>query len=263
MATVKPLYLAPTTGRITVIQSGDTIDPSLISGGGGGVTSVLNVRAATTANITISIAPAFIDGVNMTSGDLVLVKDQTLARNNGVYTYNGAASAMTRVSGLDVSAEAFTGLLITVAEGTTNLSTLWMLTTPQPVTLGTTALTFSLVGTAGIIATDVTVNFGTTPVYSKAFTVTIPGLQVGQRVECVPSGYTPAGVYFDEHEFGVLMWVGKVTATDTLSLIGSSTSAISGQRIVQISTKFNSAQMFVQLGMQASPDYLFQSNNVI
>src|ERR1051325_5584277 len=58
-------------------------------------------RVGTTANISLSSAPASIDGVTLASGDRVLVKNQSSASANGIYVYNGSGSAMTRASDFD------------------------------------------------------------------------------------------------------------------------------------------------------------------
>ena len=62
-------------------------------------------RVATTANIDLAAPGAAIDGVTLSNGDRVLVWKQTNASQNGVYTFNGAAAAMTRVDDLDTGAE--------------------------------------------------------------------------------------------------------------------------------------------------------------
>lgn len=80
----------------------------------------LSVRAATTANIDLSDAPANIDGVSMVSGDRVLVKDQTTTTENGIYDYNGVDVALTRSTDNDASLEFPNGSTVYVSEGTTN-----------------------------------------------------------------------------------------------------------------------------------------------
>ena len=56
-----------------------------------------NVKVATTANIDLSNpGTSTIDGVSLSSGDRVLVKDQSTASQNGIYDFNGSSSAMTR-----------------------------------------------------------------------------------------------------------------------------------------------------------------------
>lgn len=100
------------------------------------------VRVATTANVTISTAlnnGDTLDGVSLVTGDLVLVKDQSSAAQNGVYVV-GVSPA--RAAEFDAWAE-FPGSLIAVAEGTANADTLWLCTSNDGGTLDTTALAFT------------------------------------------------------------------------------------------------------------------------
>lgn len=99
-----------------------------------------SVRAATTANITLS-APQTVDGVSVIAGDRVLVKNQTTGSLNGIYVV--AAGAWTRSTDADTSAEVTTGMYTFVAEGTTNGDSGWALITDDPITLGSTSLTFA------------------------------------------------------------------------------------------------------------------------
>lgn len=116
------------------------------------------VRAASTANVTISGPGATIDGVALTAGDRVLLKNQTTPSQNGIYVWNGAAVAMTRAPDADASAEVTNGMFCLATAGTTQAGTGWLLTTPDPIVLDTTGLTFtqfsastSYVGTANRI----------------------------------------------------------------------------------------------------------------
>ena len=61
-----------------------------------------SVRAATTANITLS-APQTVDTVSVIAGDRVLVKNQTTPSQNGIYVV--AAGAWTRATDADTSDE--------------------------------------------------------------------------------------------------------------------------------------------------------------
>lgn len=122
-------------------------------------------RAATTANITLS-GTQTVDGVVLAVDDRVLVKNQTTASENGIY--NVAVGAWTRSTDADTSAEVPPGMVISVAEGTVNHDTIWILTNDS-VTLGSTALSFtpiqvtvntaagsvSFTPTGGIAATNV------------------------------------------------------------------------------------------------------------
>ena len=98
-----------------------------------------SVRVATTANIALSGAQT-IDGVAVIAGDRVLVKSQTLAKDNGIYV--AANSAWVRAKDADASAEVTSGLIVSVEEGGTLANTIWQLITDGVIVLGTTALTF-------------------------------------------------------------------------------------------------------------------------
>lgn len=107
-----------------------------------------SVRVATTANITLS-GTQTIDGIAVTAGQRVLVKDQSTASANGIYTV--AAGAWTRATDADSSAEVTTGTIVFVEEGTTNATSQWVLSTTGTITLGTTNLTFVQFSGAGQI----------------------------------------------------------------------------------------------------------------
>ncbi len=104
------------------------------------------MRAATTTNITLS-APQTIDGVSVIAGDRVLVKDQSTALANGIYVV--AAGAWARATDADSSAKIPAGIFTFVEEGTANADTGWVLTTNNPITLGTTPLAFTQFSGAG------------------------------------------------------------------------------------------------------------------
>lgn len=126
-----------------------------------------SVRAATTANG--ALATAFengdsIDGVTLATGDRILLKNQSTGSENGVYTVN-ASGAPTRATDADASAEVTAGLAVFVSEGSTNGNTKYVLTTDDPIVLGTTALTFAQIGSgettvagAGLTLTGSTVD---------------------------------------------------------------------------------------------------------
>ena len=107
-----------------------------------------SVRAATTANITLS-GTQTIDGVAVIAADRVLVKNQTTASTNGIYVV--AAGAWARSEDADVSAEVTAGLFTFVEEGTANGNAGFVLTTDNPITIGTTGLTFAQFSGAGAV----------------------------------------------------------------------------------------------------------------
>ncbi|SFG79410.1 phage tail protein [Pseudomonas sp. NFACC45] len=98
-----------------------------------------SVRVATTANIVLSGAQA-IDGVAVVAGNRVLVKSQTLAKDNGIYV--AANGAWGRAKDADANAEVTSGLIVSVEEGATLANTIWQLVTDGAIVLGTTVLSF-------------------------------------------------------------------------------------------------------------------------
>lgn len=108
-----------------------------------------SVRAASTANVNVSSAPSTLDGVTLASGDRVLLKNQTTGSQNGLYGFTAAGAALTRTadgSTQDGVQTLTSGAAVLVTEGTTLGDTAWVLTTDDPLTIGTTSLTFNQFG---------------------------------------------------------------------------------------------------------------------
>jgi len=128
-----------------------------------------SVRVATTANLsatynnsngtlTASANGAIsIDGVTLSVGDRVLVKDQTSQVQNGIYkvTTTGGASAafvLTRTPDADEASEVTGGAFTFVEEGTANADNGYVATHNGTPTLGTTNITFDQFSGAGQIS---------------------------------------------------------------------------------------------------------------
>ena len=112
-----------------------------------------SVRLATTANGTLSSAFAngqSIDGTTLSTGDRILIKNQSTGSENGIYTVN-ASGAPTRATDADENAEVTSGLFVFVEAGTTNADSGFVLTTDGTITVGSTALSFSQFSGAGQI----------------------------------------------------------------------------------------------------------------
>jgi hypothetical protein len=124
--------------------------------------------AATTANITLS-APQTIDGVAVVAGDRVLVKNQTLPQNNGIYLV--AAGAWTRALDMDAWAEVPNAFTF-IEGGTTQADSGWVSTANAGGTLGTTPITFVQFSGAGTYTagTGLTLTGGTFSITNTAVT---------------------------------------------------------------------------------------------
>lgn len=147
-----------------------------------GVTEAIkkSVRAASNAtNYILGNTHTAVDGVTLADGDRVLLKDQSTASENGIYTWASGTQMFTRADDSITSA-----LLVAVEEGV-QASTVWTLATANPITVDTTALSFSQVGGGGggdvtgpAGSTDNTValfNGGTGKIIKEASGVTIDG----------------------------------------------------------------------------------------
>ena len=129
-----------------------------------------SVKAATTAALTVTataltltnagtLAAINIDGVPLSIGDRVLVKDQADAAQNGIFEVTtvgsgGVAWVLTRTSDADNSpgtGEVTGGMFTFVEQGTVNADSGWVMTTNGTVTIGTTGLNFVQFSGAGQI----------------------------------------------------------------------------------------------------------------
>jgi len=83
------------------------------------------------------------DGVSLSSGDRVLLKNQSTTSQNGIYTWAGSSTLLVRTPDADSASDFVYGFQIYVREGTANAATYWMYTQSSAVTLETTSLTFA------------------------------------------------------------------------------------------------------------------------
>ena len=120
-------------------------------------TAALPTSAYSAANGTItagSAATLVVDGVDITAANTrVLVKNQPgTGISNGIYglsTIGGTAVAwvLTRTSDMDADAEALRFSTVAVSAGTVNNATKWYLSTEEPITVGTDAMTWTAMPT--------------------------------------------------------------------------------------------------------------------
>ena len=119
-------------------------------------TAALTVTATTTTLTNAgTLAALVIDGVTVTTGMRVLVKDQATSAQNGIYDVTNAGSSsvawvLTRSSDADTSAE-IAGAVITVDQGTVNGSCLFTNDFKKTSTLGTSSMNWRAVIDAGNI----------------------------------------------------------------------------------------------------------------
>jgi len=144
--------------------------------------------------------PLVIDGVVLALGDRVLVKDQTTALQNGIYTVTntGSVSAnwiLTRAADFDSSSQMARGDVVNIISGSLNALTSWMLTS-SVATVGTDSITFAelsnnisssiIIGTANQIIVTVNNNIATisiapNPIIPGNAGITIPSGTTAER----------------------------------------------------------------------------------
>ena len=162
-----------TTGN--VLTSNGTTWTSAAPAASGSVYYKDPVRVATTANGTL--ASAFengdtIDGVTLVTGNRILIKNQTTASENGIYTVN-ASGAPTRATDFDTSGEEVSnGCIIPVQFGTVNGGSTWQLVQNG----GTIGNNFRFAPVNGVAAAGQAA--WTTPVASSAGAIAIGNLAV-------------------------------------------------------------------------------------
>lgn len=136
------------TNLATPTADTDAATKAYVDAARSGLDVKTSCRAATSANITLS-GTQTIDGVAVIAGDRVLVKDQTTASANGIYVV--AAGAWSRSTDADTDAEVHAGMFTFIEEGTLYADSGWVLTTNNPIVVGSTSLTFAQFSGAGQI----------------------------------------------------------------------------------------------------------------
>jgi len=185
-------------------DAGDAIayDVKFSNAASSGAVNATLVRVATTANlgsgfaadqitgVALTAGSLTIDGVTLTLGDRILVKNQTTALQNGVFSVTEInlltnTAVLTRSTDFNVSAEAAFGSRFNVSAGTVNANRVYMLDT-TPVTLNTTSLVFTQVtaNQAARVATTASIGtaFPVNQITGVALAIDGVTLAIGDRV---------------------------------------------------------------------------------
>lgn len=132
------------TGLATPTAGTDAANKDYVDGAVAGISWKNEVRVATTANGTLASAFAngqTVDGTVLATNDRILIKDQSTASENGIYTVN-SSGAPTRATDADSAAEIY-GAAVFVTNGTANGGKRFVCSTQAPITLDSTGITFA------------------------------------------------------------------------------------------------------------------------
>ena len=110
-------------------------------------TAVRLATSVSTGNLNLAVGGLLtVDGAVTVAADRVLVKNQTLPEENGIYL--AAAGAWTRALDADTATE-LSGSIVSVQRGAINAGLLWVTDLPGGATLGTAAMTWYFIARGG------------------------------------------------------------------------------------------------------------------
>jgi hypothetical protein len=155
---------ATITGLANPVNDSDAANKGYVDALAQGIDAKASCVVATTANITLS-GTQTIDGIAVSVGDRVLVKDQSTASQNGIYLC--ASSTWTRTTDANTWDELVAAFTF-IEKGTTQANNGYISTITAGGTLGTTAVTFAqfsgagqITAGAGLTKTGNTIDVGT------------------------------------------------------------------------------------------------------
>lgn len=137
-------------GLATPVNATDAANKAYVDSAAAGLSVKSPARGATTgSNITLSGgAPTALDGLTLVANDRVLVKNQTDPKENGIYFVqtlgSGSNGTWVRTTDADTGAELVQGSYVFITAGTSNGGSSWVMTTANPVVIGTSNIIWFL-----------------------------------------------------------------------------------------------------------------------
>lgn len=117
-----------------------------------------SVRAA-----TVVVAGYSLDGITLSNGNRILVKNQTTASKNGIYIVGNSGTAPVRAADFPSGTSTVkSGVFVFVEEDAANASSGWVLSTANPINVGT--MTRDVFSDAFVDTWDITMNISGTNV---------------------------------------------------------------------------------------------------
>ena len=207
-----------------------------------------SVRCASVANVSL-VSPGAVDGVTLQDEDRVLLKEQTDPKDNGIYVYYADIDTLVRT--LDATQDSLTsGAACYSEKGLTNEESAWILTTQDPITVGTTSQTWVRFGGSSIFTLSA---FEANTIYSASFGGPTYVGDVGADVFFYVSG-TIGGK--DSVTGSVAVFGGDTVTSGNINLFGE-IDFISGDSALEISA---SSVTFDGNWIESDSDLYFSAN---
>lgn len=240
---VNALDLAPKQYVDAVAQGLDIETPcqvtttaSLASITGGSVT-YNNGSSGVGATLTLGVALTTLDGYAIQNGDRILVRNESNAAHNGIYTWATGGTVLTRATDFDQAAEIQAGDFVFVANGTLYASTGWV-QTATVVTIGSSNIQFSQFSSAGtysagtgltLVGTQFSITSTGVSAASYGGATTVPVFAVNAQGQLTTVTNTSIAINANQVTTGTLAVaqggtnIGSYTAGDVLYASGTTT----------------------------------------
>jgi len=196
-----------TTGSITTTPSSanDIANKNYVDSVAQGLDAKASCVVATTVNLAALSGFLTIDGVTVAASDRVLVKNQTLTQDNGIYV--AASGAWSRATDMSTWAQVPNSFTF-IESGSTQADTGWVTTANQSGTIGVTAMPWTQFSGAGT--------------YTAGTGLTLTGTQFS-----ITNTAVTAAAYGSATQVGTF----TVNAQGQLTLAGNTAIAINGNQI--------------------------------
>ena len=212
------------TGLADPVSAQDAATKTYVDAIKQGLNVKLSVMAVASSNITLS-GTQTIDAYAAQVGDRILVIGQSTSSQNGIYVV--AAGAWSRSTDANTSALVTSGMFCFVESGTNYANNGFVLITPDPITLGTTGLTFTqFTGLGEVIAGTGLSKFGNT--MSIAYLIT-PAGPIGSSTTVPVISYNAQGQLTTVSSANITP-TAIGAATDTLVVHLAGTETITGAK---------------------------------
>jgi hypothetical protein len=171
------LYVDTVVQGLNIHDSVVAATPNTLASITGGTVTYSNGASGVGATLTLSVALPTLDGVTLTNGARILVKNEVTDANNGVYTWATGGTVLTRSTDFDSTAEMGGGDFFFVTGGSTYDNTGWVCIDKITV-VGTTPVVFSQFSGAGT--------------YTAGYGLSLTGTTFAVNTTVIPSKYSTA-----------------------------------------------------------------------